>query len=229
MQAKEGAAEAAAETSVLVDSGKPQRKPRATQRKLKASTASADTETTDSSDLRDSAEAEMLAETANVSVIAIQDALVTSDGPPSATFEAPVSLPPLAAIRPLTYLSAISVDPVAAVGFVRWKVGSGMGHVEYFSVNDDAIVILTSASIQINVELEHSAMVAKSSPVIFKVWAGVEMLSKCESSVRREGDRVLSVLQLGCTLPAETIIRVEYHGAGVVYSGSRLVLRLLNT
>ncbi|GMF32828.1 unnamed protein product [Phytophthora lilii] len=133
-----------------------------------------------------------------------------------------------AVIRPLTYLSAISMDSVAEVGFVKWRFNSGMAHTEYFAMDSDGVSILSNANYQLNVELRHSAVVAELPPVIFKVWAGVELLGLCECSVRSEGNRALSVLQLECTLAAQTLIRVEYHGPGVVLSGSRLVMRLLN-
>ncbi|KAG6615683.1 uncharacterized protein IUM83_05110 [Phytophthora cinnamomi] len=218
-----------------VDKSRPKRKPRATQRAIDTSVADADVDTADADDAPGSDESELRTEAAGPSVVAvgadIQETLVRGSDTPVTTLETPVSLATAstpAVIRPLTYVSATSADPVAAVGFVKWKLNSGMAHADYFSVDSDGVAILTSAIIQLNVELQHSALSAGTSSVIFKVWAGVELLSQCESSARTEGDRALSVLQLECTLPAQTVIRVEYHGAGVVHSGSRLVLRLLN-
>ncbi|KAL4173020.1 hypothetical protein KRP22_008177 [Phytophthora ramorum] len=130
--------------------------------------------------------------------------------------------------QPLTYVTAIAVGSVAAVAFVRWQLNSGMAQTEHFAVENDGVLILKSANYQLNVELQHSMLPAGASFVIFKVWAGVELLGQCGCSVLVEGGRALSLLQLQCALPAQTVVRVEYHAPGVVYSGSRLVLRLLN-
>ncbi|ETK73355.1 hypothetical protein L915_19707 [Phytophthora nicotianae] len=141
---------------------------------------------------------------------------------------ATVSAPTAAAVQPLKYLSAVAADSVTSVGFVRWKKHGGMGYENIFSVVNDIVSILRNVSCQINVELQHTSLPPGTS-VIFKVWAGVELLGQCEHSVRNENGRSLSVLQLKCTLPAQTVIRVEYHAPGVAYNDSRLVLRLLGS
>jgi hypothetical protein len=132
------------------------------------------------------------------------------------------------AAQPLTYLSASAADSVTAVGFVRWKLKSGMAHAEHFSVDNDGVSILRSAKYQLNVELQHTAPPVGSLSAIFKVWAGVELLGQCEHPIQSQGGRALSVLQLECKLSSQAVVRVEYHGAGVVCKDSRLVLRLLS-
>ncbi|KAE9341493.1 hypothetical protein PF008_g10608 [Phytophthora fragariae] len=217
------------------DSGKPKRKPRATRRRINGSVTNARVDNVDINGVFDCTETEVAAEADGGRAVeasaAIQETLVASSDvtvTPLGASLRPVTDSAPAVIRPLTYLSAISVDTVMSVGFVRWKLNSGMAHTKHFSVDNDGVAVLTNAMIQLNVELQHSALLTDRPPVIFKVWAGVELLSQCESSVRSKGDQALSVLQLECTLPAQTVIRVEYHGSGVVHGGSRLVLRLLN-
>ncbi|POM57864.1 Hypothetical protein PHPALM_37571 [Phytophthora palmivora] len=135
---------------------------------------------------------------------------------------------PTAVIQPLTYLSATATGSVVAVGFVRWRLCGGIAHANHFSLDNDGVSILRNATYQVNVELQHAVSPPGSPSVIFKVWAGVELLGQCDRYIRSEGGRALSVLQQDCTLSARTIIRVEYHATGLVYNSSRLVLRVLN-
>ncbi|KAG3111060.1 hypothetical protein PI124_g9828 [Phytophthora idaei] len=205
---------------------KPKRKPRAPRRRKTTNQLSAQILQAEC-DIVGSIEGPDEADTASNN----QPLLVTGDNASNALEDtaaiATVNIP-TAAIQPLTYLSAVAAHSVAAVGFVRWKLHGGMAHEDLLSVDNDAVAVLRTASYQINVELHHSSSPPRTSAVIFKVWAGVEMLGQCEHSVRSEGGRTLSVQQLECTLSAQTVIRVEYHAPGVVYNDSRLVLRLLD-
>ncbi|KAI9987051.1 hypothetical protein PInf_022909 [Phytophthora infestans] len=57
---------------------------------------------------------------------------------------------PNAVVLPLTYLSAVAADSVASVGFVRWKLHSGMAYESIFSVVNDSVSTLRDARYQIN-------------------------------------------------------------------------------
>lgn len=105
--------------SDAMDSGKPKRKPRATQRKVDAGVVMADAvdavETNDVSDGSETGDDDEEDEDSVVEAsVAIQEALEANSDISATTLEAsvisePASVP--AVIRPLTYLSAVSVDP----------------------------------------------------------------------------------------------------------------------
>ncbi|KAG7380358.1 hypothetical protein PHYPSEUDO_007285 [Phytophthora pseudosyringae] len=225
------AATGAAVEATQVSTDKPKRKPRAPPRRKNVSQSSVQVLEAklgaDSIDGPDDTVAVGITDSASSFQQPLVSGVDASNALEGATEVATVSAL-TAVIEPLTYLSAVAVGSVAAVGFVRWNLHSGMAQENYFSVGDDGVSILRDACYQINVELQHTTPPPGASSVIFKVWAGVELLGQCECSARSQGGRALSVLQLQCMFSAQTVIRVEYHAPGVVYSGSRLVLRLLS-
>lgn len=133
-----------------------------------------------------------------------------------------------AGIQPLTYVAAVAAESVTAGNVIPWTWHSGMAHETFFSVDHDAVSILRDATYHLSVELHHTSSPLRFFPVIFKVWDGSDLLGQCVYSVRSEGGRTFSLLQVECTLSAQAAIRVEYHAPGVVYRDSRLVLRYIS-
>lgn len=139
-------------------------------------------------------------------------------------------------VAPLTYISVKALSSVQAASFINWERVGGMRDGDLFAVVDDGICVRRGGRYQINADINYSASApapasagtSAAAAIVFKVWKDAsELLGESSACLQQENGVSLSAFQLQASLPADSVVRIQFITPGFALHSSRLVIKLV--